>query len=151
MKIQKILLVIWMVVIFCFSSQPADQSTKLSDGFINKTIIKVYKIFDSDITTEEEKVIIEKYTYTVRKLAHFSIYFILGILSYFVFKDKNNLVFTICFCIFYACTDEIHQYFVDGRYCSLFDVFIDSLGATLSIGILNVLGIVKKKKTRYNS
>lgn len=33
------------------------------------------------------------------------------------------------FCAFYACTDELHQYFVPGRSCRFFDVCVDSTGA----------------------
>lgn len=33
------------------------------------------------------------------------------------------------FCALYACSDELHQYFVPGRSCRFFDVCVDSAGA----------------------
>ena len=33
------------------------------------------------------------------------------------------------FCALYACSDELHQYFVPGRSCRFFDVCVDSTGA----------------------
>ena len=33
------------------------------------------------------------------------------------------------FCALYACSDELHQYFVPGRSCKFFDVCVDSTGA----------------------
>jgi VanZ family protein len=37
--------------------------------------------------------------------------------------------------IIYGITDEIHQYFVPGRHCSLYDVFSDTVGAMLAYGV----------------
>lgn len=36
---------------------------------------------------------------------------------------------TIVICFLYAVSDEIHQYFVPGRACRLFDVLIDISGS----------------------
>jgi VanZ family protein len=35
----------------------------------------------------------------------------------------------------YGVTDEIHQYFVPGRHCSLHDVLSDTVGAMLAYGV----------------
>jgi VanZ family protein len=35
----------------------------------------------------------------------------------------------------YGITDEIHQYFIPGRHCSLHDVFADAFGSALAYGI----------------
>lgn len=145
-KINLILVIIWMIIIFCFSNQSATESSKLSDGLINKTITKVYKIFEPNITTEEEKQIIEKYVYPVRKLAHFTLYFILGILVFNYLKhfNINAILISLCICVLYAITDEIHQFFIPGRACQIFDVFIDSMGSLTSLTILNLIN--KKDK-----
>lgn len=37
---------------------------------------------------------------------------------------------------FYGVTDEIHQYFVPGRICSIEDVIADFLGATFAVLIM---------------
>lgn len=41
----------------------------------------------------------------------------------------NFLIRAEVFCALYACSDELHQYFVPGRSCKLFDVCVDSTGA----------------------
>ena len=35
----------------------------------------------------------------------------------------------------YGISDEIHQYFIPGRHCSLHDVFADAAGSALAFGI----------------
>jgi len=40
----------------------------------------------------------------------------------------------IMFAVGYGITDEIHQYFIPGRHCSLMDVFSDAFGAFLAYG-----------------
>ena len=91
MKVLKIiLLILWMMIIFAFSNQKAVDSSNLSSGLIDRTVVKVYKVFYGDISKEKEEVIIEKYSYPIRKLAHYSLYFILGILSFLVIVDYKT-------------------------------------------------------------
>jgi VanZ family protein len=77
-KIIKILLVvIWMGVIFSFSSD----NKNASDNKSSSVIITIYHFFNNkELSKQEEKQIIEKYAYPIRKLAHFTEYFILGLL-----------------------------------------------------------------------
>ena len=147
-KIKLILIIIWMIVIFMFSNQPAKESGDLSDSFIDKTIVKVYEIFNGEVSSEQKQAIIEKYSYPIRKLAHFTVYFILGILCFIFFKDftKHYVIYSILVCFLYACSDEFHQYFVKGRYASFIDVLIDTLGASFSILISRFIVYKKIKK-----
>ena len=47
MKVVKIcFLVLWMALIFSFSNQKDVDSSKVSDGFIDRTVVKIYKIFN---------------------------------------------------------------------------------------------------------
>lgn len=131
-----ILTILWMAVIFIFSNQGADDSSKLSNSFIDNTIIKVYRLFDREKSKEK---IINTYSYPVRKLAHFTIYLILGILVYNLLKlyNINKLYIGVLLCMIYACTDEFHQVFVIGRSCELKDVLIDTFGSFIGILVLN--------------
>ena len=62
MKVVKIcFLVLWMALIFSFSNQKDVDSSKISDSFIDRTVVKIYKIFNENITKEKENEIIEKY------------------------------------------------------------------------------------------
>ena len=151
MKVIKIiLLILWMMIIFAFSNQKAIDSSNLSNGLIDRTVVKVYKVFYGDISKEKEEVIIEKYSYPIRKLAHYSLYFILGILSFLVIVDyKNNkklILYSMLICFLYACTDEFHQLFVYGRSAEIKDVLIDSFGSLTSILLCNFIYLKNKIK-----
>lgn len=79
MKIKKtitiILIIIWMTTVFIFSAQPSDESATLSDGF-TKTLLKILKIYPEN----QEK--LDKIETIIRKLAHYTIYLIGGILLF---------------------------------------------------------------------
>ena len=143
MKVVKIcFLVLWMALIFSFSNQKDVESSKVSDGFIDRTVVKIYKVFNENITKEKESEIIEKYTYPIRKLAHYTLYFVLGILAFLVVKDysinKKLIIYSLLICFLYACSDEFHQLFVIGRSASIKDVIIDTFGSFCSISIFYI-------------
>ncbi len=124
-----------MGVIFGFSSREATISSKDSRSFITSTIVKIYKIFDSDASEEKINNIVEVFNAPVRKLAHFTEYFILGLLITLTFKSYGiqNIYLMILFCFLYAVSDEVHQLFVVGRYCSFFDVIVDTFGSSTAV------------------
>ncbi len=130
-----ILSILWMGIIFGFSGRESVESSKDSRSFVTSTIVKIYKVFNNDASEEEIHNIVESFNGPVRKLAHFTEYFILGVLIFYTFKsyDIKNIYLMILFCFLYAYSDEIHQLFVLGRYCSFFDVIIDSLGSSSAI------------------
>ena len=143
MKVVKIcFLVLWMALIFSFSNQKDVDSSKISDSFIDRTVVKIYKIFNENITKEKENEIIEKYTYPIRKFAHYTLYFILGILSFLVVKDysinKKLIIYSLLICFLYACSDEFHQLFIIGRSARVLDVIIDTFGSFCSISIFYI-------------
>ena len=131
-----ILTILWMGLIFFFSSEDSVKSTKLSNSFTDKTIVSICKLFNKKCDKDK---VISKYGILVRKLAHFTEYFILGVLFLFTFREygiKNPLV-PIIVCILYASSDEIHQLFVSGRGARFTDVLIDSFGSTIAILLFN--------------
>ena len=134
-----IITVLWMILIFSFSNQQAANSTERSQSLVRNTIIKIYRVFDSNASDEKVNEIVDKLDVPVRKIAHFTEFFILGILIFFTLREYGckNIYIMILICFIYACSDEIHQLFVLGRDGNLIDVTIDTLGSTLSIFILN--------------
>ena len=77
--IKLILIILWMGVIFSFSSDDADKSTIKSDG----VIIKITETaLNKKLSDKEKKEYTTKYIVPVRKSAHFTLYFILGILVF---------------------------------------------------------------------
>ncbi|MDR1374790.1 MAG: VanZ family protein [Treponema sp.] len=74
------------------------------------------------------------------KAAHFAVYAVLAAaLSLWFPGGKRSclrvLILTICIASIYGVVDEIHQYFVPGRDCSLWDWIADALGAAAGGGV----------------
>lgn len=116
------LLILWMIFIFVMSNFNANDSSGQSSTIVDF----LNHLFNLNN--------IEHITLIVRKLAHITEYFILGILTYNMLKDyKIENIFIISFlsCVFYACTDEIHQMFIPGRSGNIIDVLIDSFGSII--------------------
>ena len=130
-----ILVILWMSVIFGFSNQKAEDSSKLSNG----VIVMIARIFvDKDLSIEKQEELLEKYTGLVRKTAHFGIYLILGVLviNFLIeFNIKHIIIVSLMVCMLYSASDEIHQLFVPGRSGEVRDVLIDSSGALVGIGL----------------
>lgn len=145
-----VLVIVWMSVIFVFSNQGGDNSSQTSGNLIRKIIT----FFNSSIAYDKLEEIVDILQPFTRKLAHFTIYTIGGIIIYnlsnYMFKITNRkIIFTVAFGSLYAITDEIHQYFVPGRSCRIFDVFIDSCGVIFGICIyLIIRNIFKNIKTK---
>ncbi|MBP3626901.1 MAG: VanZ family protein [Clostridia bacterium] len=149
-----------MILIFSMSSQVAKVSNKTSGGLIEKVLNVVYPNFEN-LQTEEKENIISNFQYVVRKTAHFSIYFALGIcvlmsiITYCNLRLYVRIVLSGIICIIYAASDELHQLYVAGRSCELFDVFIDAIGSILGILIgyflYRLMLIYIRKKRRENN
>ena len=140
------LVMLWMVVIFYLSHQPASDSAILSGDLTQMIISNIEKFTSAEID-------IDLFHHIVRKNAHFFAYFILGILSLNALKWSGLngyrwILTALAICIIYAISDEVHQTFIAGRSGEFKDVLIDSSGA-LS-GILVYLGLVKLwKQLKY--
>ncbi|MGD9677477.1 MAG: VanZ family protein [Vulcanibacillus sp.] len=124
--------ILWMILIFILSHQPAMQSNQLSAGLtevIINTIEKAIPTVEFDIRS---------FNYIVRKNAHFYAYLIMGILMMNAIKKCGvcgirSIVITLLICVLYAVSDEFHQLFVIGRDGRLKDVLIDSAGSVVGI------------------
>lgn len=147
-----ILVMIWMLVIFFFSSKPIYESKEMSLG-LGKVVGKIF-IFNFDhFNDQEKKIFAESIDYTIRKTAHCTEYAILAIL--FIFALKNHKIRRVEFYSFfystiYAGSDEIHQFFVPGRSSKFTDVLIDSVGVIIGIILYKVWLYYKEKKDTCN-
>lgn len=142
-----------MILIFCFSAQKADNSLETSGGFAKLLAGLFYPDFESLSETAKGE-ILGNCQFIVRKAAHFSIYAMLGILSLIACRNSQFKIYGIisaAICLIYAISDEIHQYFVEGRSCELRDVLIDFSGALTGIAaIMLVITIIKKIRGNKN-
>ena len=130
--------ILWMIIIFIFSNQKSIKSTNYSHSLIKNTIVNIYKIFNNNPTDEQIEKIINTWDYPVRKAAHLTEYFILGILVFLTLKAYNikNIYIIILICFMYALSDEIHQLYVIGRDGNVKDVLIDTFGSCCGIFLL---------------
>ena len=147
------LLLAVMTAVFCFSAEAADDSQQTSDDFLYNIITVFYPKIKT-MPQEQIDEILDRFSSPIRKLAHFSIYGLMGVfsllsvVSYVLPKFRKSVLFAMSICVFYAVTDEIHQYFVSGRSCELRDVLIDSSGALLGVLFtVALLSLIFKKRT----
>ena len=157
-KVIIILAIIWMGVIFMFSAQVSDESKSSSNKVTSAVVNTVISIKKENISEEKRQKIIEDKTFIVRKTAHFTEYFILGLILILYLQTKEKLttkyiILAIIFCVLYATSDEIHQLFVDGRSCKIMDILIDTCGSSLAIlgftSIYKLTTNLKKQKELF--
>lgn len=139
---------LWLVLMFYLSSQPAVQSDELSKKVTEIIIEKVGALVPLDFETSTTADLVARFNHVVRKFAHFGIYFVLGLFVMNAFRRSGisgfkGFLFSLVFCILYAISDEIHQVFVPGRGAQVTDVLIDSVGSFVGIGMYSV---IKKEK-----
>ena len=134
----------WMVTVFMLSHQIAEDSSKTSSNFITVII----KLFNKDIEQEQLETIMLKVETIVRKLAHFVLYTLGGMLITIMFINFKEYITKTKIASFllgatYAITDEIHQLFIPGRSGEIRDVLIDSTGVLLGVFIIYLLMRIK--------
>lgn len=138
-----ILLLCTFFVIFGFSSQDGEASGGLSRNITNK-ILQISNKYNA-LGQEEKEQIANKTEKIIRKVAHFSIYtvvglLLMGLLSTYKIKENWRMILSILLGMIYAVSDEIHQSFTPGRSPRIADVYIDTLGVILGV-LLILLGI----------
>lgn len=134
-----------MALIFCLSSQPADQSNQLSTGITQAIAEAIEKVIPGT------EVIIGELNSIVRKNAHFIAYMVLGILTVTALRNsgakiKKSFLPAMVICVLYAVSDEVHQLFVPGRGCKFTDMLIDSAGALVGSGVIYAAGAIRRKR-----
>ena len=116
----------WAGVIFIFSSEAfsAAHTSNVLDPFL-RYLLPVL----SDAAIDYVHIVL-------RKAGHFGEYFILAILLLRALSERGLKKLSLCQCALglalsglYAVSDEAHQAFVPNRSASIFDVFIDLVGA----------------------
>ena len=149
-----ILIIIWMVTIFYMSSQEGDTSSNTSGKTIRAVVDTLQKT--KKLTEKEKAKIVEDWQTPTRKLAHFSIYTVGGILLYnfmntFEISKKKKFEYATIAGFCYAVSDEIHQFFVADRSNEIGDVLIDTGGVITGILItIVIMKLIEKVKKRNN-
>lgn len=139
-----------MYIIFSFSSQDGATSSNLSYKVTYRAVSAADRALDLELTDKQISRCIRKIHYYVRKLAHFTEYFLLAVsvtFPLYVYGIRGIwLVITGgILCVGFAALDELHQYFVRGRGCSIRDVMIDSCGSLIGMLFVRLFGYIGRK------
>ncbi|MBO5451570.1 MAG: VanZ family protein [Lachnospiraceae bacterium] len=142
--------IVMMYVIFNFSAQDGADSAALSKK-VSVAMVEVANIvLDKDWSDAQIESKADEYHYYVRKLAHFTEYFLLAVsvafpLYVYGMRGIWLVLFAGAFCVGFAYLDEYHQSFIAGRTPSKKDVMIDSAGAILGIFVTRIFGFIGRK------
>lgn len=150
-RITGTIIFIWMIIIFAFSAQPAQQSSKTSHSVSYKIAEWQNRIFRQGKTEDALSDQAESMQLVIRKSAHMGEYAILAVLLYLHFscyplKRQQTLLLSLGITAGYAASDEIHQLFVPGRAGRLSDVCIDSLGGMIGLTVCLIISRLHDKR-----
>ena len=144
--------------IFSFSEQDADASGSLSRAMAEKIIEFIDGAFRFKWTKAFMDNLAMYFEHPLRKAAHFTEYAVLGSVITLMlkqwYKTSKGLYFFITLWVFLtAFFDELHQYFVPGRYASFFDVLLDTAGGFFGIFVTIKLFdfLIKRAKERSSN
>lgn len=144
-------------IIFGFSSQDGEESGSISRNITETIASKISQIRELENGKREE--VLYRMEKVIRKIAHFSIYTIVGILlmlliSTYNLKEKYRVNISLIIGILYASSDELHQKFIAGRSAKITDVMIDTLGVMVGITLImivkQVIQTIKKRENDKN-
>lgn len=137
-----LMLILLYVIIFCFSAEDGESSSEVSVK-VTKALLKVYyRIVGGGGGNAAAAAAVSPIEGIIRKLAHFTEYMCVGLLSYSLVvmwyqPVLRGCLFVLLQLLVSAGLDEFHQYFIPGRYASVRDVLIDVAGG--AAGILVIL------------
>ena len=133
-----VMLLALYLIIFGFSAQDGETS-----GGLSYLISEKCAAFLNALSGERwsEAIVAEFAAYfehPLRKLAHFAEYAVMGILLTVIWvqwmRPGKRLCLLIVLWVFIsAAADELHQYFVPGRYASVADVLLDTCGGAFGM------------------
>ena len=125
-------LIIWLLVIFIVSSIHVSKFHILP--FVSITLIHIEELL------------------SYRQAAfHAGEYFLLVILTYRLLRLKlnqpENFIYLLSFTtsIMYAISDEVHQYFVPGRFATLTDLIFDTSGIIIGLFCIYIYKKIVRK------
>lgn len=131
---------IWILFIVSFSLQSGEESSQTSGGVVSALV---------NVLFPQGFAYVEQLEFLIRKLAHFTEYFILGVLVLQTLKQTrcpNQILVGVIVCVLVASCDETIQLFSGGRSGKLEDVLLDGIGALCGILFMDGLRKFVNKK-----
>ena len=114
-----ILTILWICFIFSFSLHSGEKSAQLSDS-VGESILEHSSSSYFDDVDEWSSLELESFHKVIRKCAHFTEFFILGILMRLTWQQtemRYKRVMSVGLCFLVAVLDETIQLFVSGSRC----------------------------------
>lgn len=141
------MVICWMAVLFVLSGQSAEKSSSVS-GKVIEVVATVIKPSFTELDVAEKSTFIGELQATVRNLAHYFSYCVLGTLLSLVMQThslrlRKQMLWALAIGVTYAISDEIHQYFVPGRSMQLSDIILDSFGVLTGILLVNYRALLR--------
>ena len=126
-----------MLLIFFFSSENGEQSNE-TRGKIVQLVVRIAEPNYDALDVASQQSIFSLLQFLIRKLGHFSEYTLLGcllrlFLQTYPFPRKGLIAWNAG--AIYACSDELHQFFVGSRTAMWQDVLLDSSGVLAGIAL----------------
>lgn len=141
-----ILTICWMGLIWYLSSENGAETAKTSGEIAEKV---------ATVVTHEPKPdvqVVNKIDFSIRKIAHFALFFVLGILVYgtlTMFKIKWFWLAIITFgiCCIYAFLDEWKKQFIQGRHFQLDEAALNMCGAFAGIVVVLIVKLILHRRS----
>lgn len=140
-----------MALIFSFSAQNGGESGSLSESVARAIAPILHPDFPA-LSDSRQRELLDALAWPIRKTAHATEYGVLAMALFSTFWHGNALrrsetafgassshgvsrISGLAFAtsVLYACTDELHQLFIDGRAGQVADVLVDASGALIGV------------------
>ena len=151
-----LVLIVDMSSIFFFSSENGTESSQRSEGVTDKVATVIVDGYN-EMPEEEKQAERDKLQLPVRKIAHFSLFALLGlsaallIFSLDIRKWQISFVIPLVLGIVWAIIDELHQALTAGRVSAATDVLIDIAGAFTAVLAVNLCVYLFERSKRVHS
>ena len=151
--IRLIAVLCWMALIFFFSAQDAEQSSRTS-GRVVETVAEHFVSGYRTMKPAQQLSIRQVLSFYVRKAAHFSEFMVLGFLlvswGRTFLADKTVFPAAWGAGVLYALSDELHQFFSDGRSPQVPDVLIDAGGVLTGVLLFAAFAAAAARFRKHN-
>ena len=139
-------LILISTVIFRFSSQTGEQSTRVSNGLTVRLLSLFMDV--SELSDEQLEPLLTSLRHKIRKTAHILEYAAFGFfleLHLCTWLKKRPWLAGLAVSVLYGFSDELHQHFVGERIMQVKDVGFDLFGAALGIGAYTLLVLLLRR------
>lgn len=151
------LAVVMMLILFISSSQTYEQQSQigllgkiLSGEPFKESLSKIHFMYAGSPVSVKDSGYLKFVEFFIRKGAHFTTYFILGMSFFLGLYPKTKIILLTGLVSWlsatgYAALDEFHQMLTGGRTPLFQDVVLDSVGAAVAVVIFMTVRFFRKK------